>query len=66
MPFAPATSPHLSRPVRAARAHFHAMGWSVRAAAPALGVCYQHLSQVLTGRRQSHSLLARILALPPR
>ena len=66
MPFAPATTRSFSRPVTAARRHFYAMGWSYRAAAPVLGVCYQHLSQVLNGERKSSSLLARIQSLPPR
>lgn len=39
-------------------------GWSYRTAAPYLGVCYQHLALVLTGRRHSQSLLNRIFALP--
>lgn len=39
-------------------------GWSYRAAAPVLGVCYQHLAFVLTGRRESQRLLRRIAALP--
>ena len=41
-------------------------GWSYRTAAPALGVCYQHLAFVLTGRRTSRRLLARIHELPVR
>ena len=41
-------------------------GWSYRSAAPRLGVCYQHLALVLTGRRESLRLLARIETLPRR
>jgi hypothetical protein len=41
-------------------------GWSYRTAAPRLGVTYQHLAFVLTGRRQSRSLLERIEAIPTR
>ena len=41
-------------------------GWSYRSAAPHLGVCYQHLALVLTGRRESNSLLVRIKAIPHR
>lgn len=48
----------------AAKRILKARGWSYRAAAPALGVCYQHLACVLTGRRQSRRLLARISQLP--
>jgi len=43
-----------------------ARGWSYRTAAPRLGVCYQHLALVLTGRRESRRLLARIEAIPHR
>jgi lambda repressor-like predicted transcriptional regulator len=41
-------------------------GWSYRTAAPRLGVCYQHLALVLTGRRESRRLLAAIAKLPAR
>jgi hypothetical protein len=41
-------------------------GWSYRTAAPRLGVCFQHLSDVLNGRRASRSLVARIATLPER
>jgi len=41
-------------------------GWSYRTAAPVLGVCYQHLALVLTGRRTSRRLLAAIANLPAR
>ena len=66
MPFAPSTTRRFPRPVQAARKHFHAAGWSYRAAAPQLGVSYQHLAQVLTGDRQSRRLLAAVLQLPIR
>lgn len=49
---------------RAARAQLKAKGWSYRTAAPALGVCYQHIAFVLTGRRSSRRLLAAIADLP--
>lgn len=39
-------------------------GWSYRRAAPLLGVSYQHLSDVLNGKRHSRSLLRRIKDLP--
>jgi hypothetical protein len=52
--------------VAAARRHFYAAGWSYRSAAPHLGVCYQHLCQVLRGERQSRRLVNDILALPAR
>ena len=35
-------------------------GWSYRRAAKPLGVHYSHLCLVLTGKRQSRSLLQRI------
>lgn len=41
-------------------------GWSYRAAAKALGVDFSHLHRVLTGERQSVSLLRRAQALPQR
>lgn len=40
--------------------------WSLRTAAPFLGVCFRHLHYVLTGKRRSLSLLRRVAALPPR
>ena len=50
----------------AAKRTLRARGWSYRSAAPELGVCYQHLALVLTGRRESQRLLARIEAIPHR
>lgn len=41
-------------------------GWSYRAAAPLLGVTYQHICLVMTGKRQSRRLLAKIEKLPVR
>ncbi len=41
-----------------------ARGWSYRRAAPALGVHYMHLYAVLSGQRESRSLLNRIASLP--
>lgn len=41
------------------------LGYTYRNAAPALGVCYQHLAFVLNGQRESARLLQRIAALPP-
>ena len=49
-----------------AKRSLKAKGWSYRTAAPELGVCYQHLAFVLTGRRQSRRLLDKIEALPQR
>jgi transcriptional regulator with XRE-family HTH domain len=40
-------------------------GWSYRRAAPRLGVSYQHLSDVLNGKRHSDRLLRAINKLPP-
>lgn len=67
MPFAP-HKPRRRLPdsVVSARRHFYEAGWSYRAAAPLLGVSYQHLCQVLTGDRQSRRLTAAILQLPKR
>jgi len=66
MPFAPSKSRRFSAAVTKARQHFYASGWSYRAAAPVLGVSYQHLAQVLTGERQSRRLLSAVQALPHR
>jgi len=66
MAYAPTKRPHLAKTAAAARTHFYAMGWSCRTAAPVLGVCFQHLNQVLTGDRESRRLTTAILALPPR
>lgn len=38
-------------------------GWSYRSAAPQLGVTYQHLSEVLNGKRLSRRLLRKISSL---
>jgi hypothetical protein len=40
-------------------------GYSYRLAAPLLGVSYQHICLVLTGKRQSVRLLKKIAALEP-
>ena len=45
---------------------FKSKGWSYRAAAPVLGVTYQHLCLVFNGHRHSRRLLAAIAALPAR
>ena len=66
MPYTPTAAPHLPRAVATARRHFSAAGWSYRSAAPHLGVCYQHLCQVLRGERPSRRLIAAINALPKR
>ena len=66
MPFAPTKPRKLSPKVAAARSHFYARGWSYRAGAQQLGVSYQHLCEVLTGKRESRRLIAAVLALPPR
>jgi len=41
-------------------------GWSYRSAGPVLGVTYQHLSEVLNGKRSSLRLLRKIRTLPAR
>lgn len=66
MPFTPLNSHPLPKQVAAARRHFQASGWSYRTAAPRLGRSYQHLCEVLNGRRQSKSLIQEILKLPVR
>ena len=48
----------------AAKQHLQAAGWTYREAAPQLHVCYQHLCDVLNGKRISASLLRRVLSLP--
>lgn len=52
--------------IATARRHLKARGWSYRTAAPVLGVCYQHLALVLTGRRESRRLLSAISKMPNR
>jgi len=39
-------------------------GWSYRRVAPELGVTYQHLCLVLTGKRESRRLLKAIKEIP--
>ena len=56
----------IPKPVARARQHLRATGWSYRSAAMELGCSFTQLAHVLTGRRQSHSLLVRIKALPKR
>jgi lambda repressor-like predicted transcriptional regulator len=41
-------------------------GWTLRPAAKELGVNFTHLHRVLSGERNSRSLLARAAALPVR
>lgn len=56
------SAPSLNRTKRVLREK----GWSYRTAAPVLGISYQHLAMVLTGRRESRRLLAAIASLPKR
>ena len=56
----------ISKPVLRARGHLATTGWSYRSAAEHLGCSFTQLAHVLTGRRQSQSLVARVLALPNR
>lgn len=51
--------------VIAAKRDLKANGWSYRRAAPVLGVTYQHLCEVLNGRRQSARLVRRVGRLAP-
>ena len=46
-----------------AKAILKKRGWTYRTAAPRLGVCFQHLSEVLNGHRQSKRLLEKIQQL---
>ena len=41
-------------------------GWTLRTAAPHLGVHFTHLHRVIRGTRESRSLLARLERLPNR
>jgi len=38
-------------------------GWSYRSAAPKLGISYQHLSEVLNGKRRSRRLIHAVVEL---
>ena len=49
-----------------ARGTLKARGWSYRAAAPVLGVTYQHLCYVLNGHRASRRVMASIHSIPRR
>jgi len=64
MPSPKIKPPKLSPAVKRARAALTAKGWSYRNAAPVLDVTWQHLAQVLTGRRESERLLRAIQELP--
>lgn len=66
MPFATTKPPKLPAAVARARAHFYAAGWSYRSAAKELGCSYQHLCEVLTGKRPSRRLISRVQSLPHR
>ena len=48
-----------------ARARMTQLGWSQRRAAKHLGITQTHLCLVLCGKRESRSLLRRIMRLPP-
>lgn len=50
--------------ILSAREELKRKGWSYRTAAPFLGVSYQHICLVLTGKRISQSLIDRIFSLP--
>lgn len=52
--------------IQAARDHLRRKGWTLRTAAPHLGVHWTRLHHVLKGDRKSASLLARVAALPKR
>lgn len=58
--------PSSTKEVEVAKATLKKNGWSYRTAAPYLGVGYQHLAKVLTGRRESRRLLQAIGELPKR
>lgn len=47
-----------------AKVTLKARGWSYRSAAPVLRVSYQHLSEVLNGKRISRRLLTAIERMP--
>lgn len=48
-----------------ARVSLQKKGYTLRTAAPHLGVHFGHLHQVLQGKRDSRSLLLAVEALPP-
>ncbi len=54
------------RAASAARAELRDKGWTIQAAASAIGRTRQHLSLVLNGKRRSTSILAAVEALPIR
>lgn len=49
-----------------AKAELKRRGWSYRSAASEMGCAYQHLSEVLNGKRPSRAILSKIAALPER
>ncbi len=53
-------------PLEVAKQVLRDRGYSYRQAAPLLGVCYQHLSEVLNGHRPSGRVLRKISQLAPR
>lgn len=57
---------HISKPATRHKALLRDKGWSLRTAAPLLGVHFTHLHYVLQGRRKSRRLLAAIEELPSR
>lgn len=59
------TSEQTNTTTRSAKSQLKAKGWSYRRAARVLGRSYQHVSEVLNGRRTSQRLLNDIAALPP-
>lgn len=58
--------PAAAKPESTHKAILHDKGYSLRLAAPVLGVHFRHLHEVLQGRRKSRRLLRAIEALPPR
>lgn len=47
-------------------AELRAKGWTLRPAARELGVTFNHLNEVLRGRRESRRILAAVKTLPDR
>ena len=56
----------ITKPPTRQKAMLRDKGWSLRAAAPHLGVSHIHLHYVLNGVRQSRRLLSAVEALPNR
>ena len=50
--------------LQSAQVDFRLKGWTYRTASARLGVHHAHLYRVISGQRESRTLLARIVSLP--